>query len=175
MRAKPFHELTAGDVLTRGAVVIPKQMTLRGAARLMAEGRVGAAPVTDARGRCVGLLLATDVVRWAADAGRAGPGAAPVWSEWQVVPPGPGGGDEVRRHMIPDPVTVAPDTPLPEVARLVLADRARRAVVIDRDHRPLGILSAADVLAAALAADRRPGGHGRPARTAASARAALRV
>lgn len=152
MQASNIHELTAADVMRRG-VVVPKNMTLRRAARLMAEGRVGAAAVTDKRGRCAGLLLATALVRWLADGSPAGPQAS-VWSEWQMTVPEEGHGDEVRRHMIPEPLTVAPDTPLPEVARLVLADRSGRAVVIDQHRRPLGILSTADVLPAVLPAER---------------------
>ncbi len=151
---KAFHELTAADVMNRDAVVVPKHMTLRGAARAMADGRVGAAAVTDARGRCVGLLLAAALVRWLADGSRVGPGPTSVWSEWQMAVPDRGNRDEVYRHMTAEPLTVTPDTPLSEVARLVLADRSHRAVVIDQQHRPLGVLSTADVLPAALSTER---------------------
>jgi CBS domain-containing protein len=153
MRTNDFHKLTAADVMGRG-VVIPKHMTLRSAARMMAEGRVGAAAVTDARGRCVGLLLAAALVRWLADGSRVGPDPASVWSEWQMSVPEAGNRDEVRRHMTTEPPTVTPDTPLAEAARLVLADRSRRAIVIDPQHRPLGILSTADVLPAVLSTGR---------------------
>ncbi|HJZ56651.1 MAG TPA: CBS domain-containing protein [Gemmataceae bacterium] len=162
MRAKAIHELTAADVMRRG-VVVPKEMTLRGAARLMAEGRVGAAAVTDARGRCAGLLLAAALVRWLADGRPAGPDPASVWSEWQMTVPEAGTGDEVRRHMNPEPLTVAPDTPLVEVGRRALGDPSRRAVVIDGQHRPLGVVSSADVLSAFLSAPRRLGGRDRAA------------
>lgn len=153
MKTKAMHELTAADVMRRG-VLVPQHMTLRRAARLMAEGRVGAAAVTDRRGRCAGLLLATALVRWLADGHPAGPQPASVWSEWQMSVPAVGNGDEVRRHMIPEPLTVPPDTPLPEVARLVLAERSGRAVVIDQQRRPLGIVSTADVLPTVLPAGR---------------------
>jgi CBS domain-containing protein len=155
--------LTAADVVRRG-VVVPKDMTLRGAARLMAEGRVGAAAVTDARGRCAGLLLAAALVRWLADGSRARPEPAGVWSEWQMTVPGAGAGDEVRRHMTPDPLLVAPDTPLVEVGRLALGTPSRRAVVVDGQRRPLGVLSSADVLSAILSS---PGRLGRGNRAAA--------
>src|SRR4051812_20456478 len=142
----------------RPGVVVPKDMTLRGAARLMAEGRVGAAAVTDARGRCAGLLLAAALVRWLADGSRR-PEPVSVWSEWQMTVPDVG--DEVRRHMISEPLTVAPDTPLVEVGRLALGDPSRRAVVIDGQHRPLGVLSSADILSALLSPPHRPGGRTR--------------
>ena len=155
MRTKAIHELTAADVMRRG-VVVPSDMTLRGAARLLSDGRVGAAAVTNSRGRCAGLLLAAALVRWLADGSRR-PEPASVWSEWQMTVPE--GGDEVRRHMNTEPLTVAPDTPLVEEGRLALGDPSRRAVVIDGQHRPLGVLSSADVLSAFLSIPHRPGGR----------------
>jgi CBS domain-containing protein len=162
MRVKAIHELIAADVMRRG-VVVPRDMTLRGEARLMADGRTDAIPVTDARGRCAGLLLAADLVRWLADGCRVRPETASVWSEWQMTAADAGNGDEVRRQMTPEPLTVAPDTPLIEAGRLTLGDPSRRAVVIDGQHRPLGVLSSADILSALLSTPRRPGGGNRAA------------
>jgi CBS domain-containing protein len=82
----------------------------------------------------------------------------------------PAGRDEVRRHMNPEPLTVAPDTPLVEVGRLALGDPSYRAVVIDEQHRPLGVVSSADVLAAFLSAPRRLEGRDRAATTGREAR-----
>lgn len=153
MRTKAFHELSAADAVRRG-VVIPKHMTHRGAAGLMAEGRA------DARGRCAGLLLAADLVRWLADGRPAGPEPASVWSEWQMKVPEAGNRREVRRRMNPEPPTVAPDSLLAAAGRLTLGDPARRAVVIDGQHRPLGVVSSADV----LLAPRQPGNRSRAAK-----------
>jgi CBS domain-containing protein len=65
--------------------------------------------------------------------------------------------------MNPEPLTVAPDTPLVEVGRLTLGDPSRRAVVIDEHHRPLGVVSSADVLSAFLSAPRQPWNRSRAA------------
>jgi CBS domain-containing protein len=141
-----FQKMTAADVMSRVRETIPEHAPLEAAARLMAEGRSGgAAPVTDLRGRCVGLLLAADLARGLADGNRRGPDAS-AWSEWQMTVPAEG--NEVPRLMNPAPLTLKPDTPLPEVARLVLTDASRRAVVVDRQYRPVGLLSAADVFGA---------------------------
>lgn len=154
---KAFDELTVADVMRRGVVAVPEAMSLRGAARVMAAAGAGAAPVTDARGRCVGLLLASDVLRWVADGGGAGPGTACYWSEWQMGTPG---GGEVGRRMTADPPAVTPDAPLREAARRLLASRTA-AVVVDRRHRPVSVLTAADILAA-VATEPRSGVNGRP-------------
>jgi CBS domain-containing protein len=60
----PAHPLTAGDLMNRDLVVIPRQMLVREAARLLHRAQVSAAPVVDEHGRCVGLLSPADVFRW---------------------------------------------------------------------------------------------------------------
>ena len=148
MRAKRFHELTPADVMSDVGFAIPEGMSVRGAARLMAEAGACAAPVTDAGGRYIGLLLASDVLRWVADGEPTGPDTACFWSEWQM--DAAVGAATVGRRRTVDPPVVTPDAPLPEVARQLLARRTA-AVVVDRRHRPVGVLSPADVLAAVMA------------------------
>lgn len=74
--------------------------------------------------------------------------------------PDEGIADEVRRHMLPEPPTVAPDMPLDEAGRLALGDPSHCVVVVDRQHRPLGILSSEDVLSAFLSTSGRFAGGG---------------
>ncbi len=50
----------------------------------MAEDRVGEVRVTDARGRCAELLLATALLRGLGTEPRARPEPASVWTEWQM-------------------------------------------------------------------------------------------
>lgn len=54
--------VTVRDVMTRAVVAARPEMPLREAARLMHERKVGALPVV-ARGRIVGILSETDVLR----------------------------------------------------------------------------------------------------------------
>lgn len=155
---RAFDELTAADVMRPDVAAIPDALTLREAALVMAEGGTCAAPVTDARGRCVGLLLASHVLRWAADGGGEAAGAAGYWADWQMAVPG--GAAEVRRRMAAPPPAVTADAPLREVARRLLSCRA--VVVVDRHHRPLGVVSAADVLAGTAGAPAGAGGRPGP-------------
>ncbi len=74
---KPLQELTAEDVMTYEVVPLAETMPLREAARLLVGNRVGGAPVVDARGRCVGVLSATDFVRLAGRRADATQPAAP--------------------------------------------------------------------------------------------------
>ena len=54
--------VTVRDVMTRAVVTTRPEMPLREAARLMHERKVGALPVV-ARGRIVGILSETDVLK----------------------------------------------------------------------------------------------------------------
>jgi predicted transcriptional regulator len=60
----PVHDLTAADVMNRHPVVIPRQMLLREAARILHRAKVNGAPVVDEQGRCVGMLFPADILRW---------------------------------------------------------------------------------------------------------------
>lgn len=49
-------------------------------------------------------------------------------------------------YMTPEIVTVRPEAPLPELVRRILETRADRLFVLDECHRPVGVVSAIDVL-----------------------------
>ncbi len=71
-----------------------------------------------------------------------------VLADWQLVemekmPPEP-----VRHYMTADPVSVAPSTPVTTLARQMIDAHIHRVIVVDEDGRPLGIVSATDILAA---------------------------
>ncbi|MGC8590951.1 CBS domain-containing protein [Acidithiobacillus sp.] len=53
---------------------------------------------------------------------------------------------KVEQLMTPDPLTVAPQTPVAEIARLLLEHRINGVPVIDREGRMLGIVTAGDLM-----------------------------
>lgn len=152
---KLFHALTAGEVMSRAVVVLHRQMSAPQAARLLLERRASAAPVVDGLGRCVGVLSATDLLRYAAEGcaakenGALGTG---VWCDWQVVDAQPDSQDEVGRYLTPDPLQVTADTPVGKIADALLDD-GRPVVVVDHGRRPVGMISASGLLAALTVSD----------------------
>jgi len=62
MAAKNPYLLRARDVLSKEAVTIAGNDTLRTALDLMTECRLTALPVVDSQGRCAGILSASDIV-----------------------------------------------------------------------------------------------------------------
>jgi CBS domain-containing protein len=115
-RAKPLSALTADDVMTHDVVRISEDMPLRDAGRLLLHERISGAPVVDARGGCVGVLSALDLLRCADKrAEGAGPGGppAPVTCPFQVAHRRPHG-DEVTLCLLPPgvcPVQVRQEEP----------------------------------------------------------------
>ena len=59
----------------------------------------------------------------------------------------------VRQYMTSDVVTAGPHTPLAKLARTMLDVHIHRVIVVDEQHRPIGIVSSTDLVAALAHAD----------------------
>jgi hypothetical protein len=62
---EPLLALTASELMSPDVVTISQDAPLRAAAELFFQQQIGEAAVVDADGRCVGVLSATDLIRWA--------------------------------------------------------------------------------------------------------------
>jgi CBS domain-containing protein len=152
---KPFFALTASDLMSRPVVMVPREMSLRAAAHLLAQAEVSGAPVVDEGGRCIGVLSATDFMHWAEGGPRREPRGvltATVCSDWQVVDLELLPADEVSEHMTADPVTVPSTASINELAQSMVDGHIHRLIVVDRDNKPVGVVSSTDVLAAVASA-----------------------
>ena len=149
---KPFPLLTAEDLMSADVVVISQDIPLREAACLLAQSHISGAPVVDDHGRCVGMLSATDFVRWASEAGATDPVPADGWprfcSDWQMVDLEALPGNAVRHSMSADLVTAEPATPMTDLARRMIDAHIHRIVVLDEERRPVGLVTSTDILAA---------------------------
>ena len=150
---KPVLALTAGDLMTETVIAVPKEMSLRGAAHILAQAHVSGAPVTDSLGRCVGVISSSDFVTWADGSKRTTTRATkcvgPICSAWQLVEGDGGPAEEtVADYMTADPVTVTVEAPITALCRMMLDAAIHRVVVVDNESRPVGIVSSGDILAA---------------------------
>ncbi len=157
-----FADLTAADIMSRDVVTMPQETPLSVAARLLAERQIGGAPVVDSDGRCVGVFSAADLARRKQReqrAARRAPAIAGcVCSEWEVVEHAwdtlPA--EAVSWYMTADPVLVPPETPIAELARMMVDAHIHRLIVAGADRRPTGIVSSTDVVAAVARTARAP-------------------
>src|SRR5262245_46740371 len=147
---KPLMELMASDLMSEELVLIPREMSLAGAARLLARSGVTGAPVVDADGHCVGVLSSTDFMHWARHDEphrRHAHAQAHVCCSGQLIPENLPE-EDVGRYMTTDPVIMPAAAPIGKLARMMLDAHIHRVIVTDKDRRPIGIVSATDILAA---------------------------
>jgi CBS-domain-containing membrane protein len=150
---KPLLELTASELMSRDLVTIPRQMSLRAAAHLLAQADITGAPVVDDEGRCVGMLSSTDVMHWVdrealphREVARAIKGV--LCDDWSVVDLQRLPAEPVCQFMTRDVVTSNPDTGIGELASRMIDAHIHRIVIADGQGRPVGIVSSTDILAA---------------------------
>ena len=149
--AKSLLDLLAEDVMSRDVLVLPSAMSLRAAAQLLSRTHVSGAPVVDEHGVCIGVLSATDFMKWTGGSGNARRphrGAPACFcSEWQVASVEILPDERVERFMTADPVTVSPGTPISAVARCMLDAHIHRVIVVNDHGQPVGIVTSTDILA----------------------------
>jgi len=150
---KPLMSLCAADIMTRSITLIPRKMSLQGAARLLGRAAVTGAPIVDDDGRCVGVLSATDFMLAVEKEPRLSAGggdcAEALSQPWQIPAGASSTGLCVEDFMTKDPVLVSPNTSIGELACIMIDAHVHRTIVIDPAlQTPCGIVSSMDILAA---------------------------
>lgn len=147
---KPLLSLTAADLMSRELILVPAEMSLQGAARLLSRSHVTGAPVVDSSGRCIGVLSSTDILHWVENPKpKNEPKAAEcVCRSWQIFGNEAAPSDCVRAHMTGNPVTVTGNAAVGELALMMIDAHIHRVIVVDAMGCPIGIVSSTDILAA---------------------------
>jgi CBS domain-containing protein len=150
---KALSELTAADVMTSPAAYVQIETPLKEVARLMLEAGLAAVPVVDEAGNLAGIVSEGDLVR------RNTTGQEPKRSWWMdLFEAHARHSGEFRsyleRHglrakdvMTRDVISVAPDTQIVEIARLLETHRIKRVPVV-RGGRLVGVVSRSNLLKA---------------------------
>ena len=150
---KSILDLTAADLMTHDLICLPQEMSMKQAARLLLQNRISGAPVVDDEGQCVGVISATDFITLTKMNGdRNQPCVGNT--DWEVVEVEQLPEDEIGQFMTSDPVMVAPSTAIGKLAGQMVDAHIHRTIVVDRDNRPIGIVTSTDLLAALAHADR---------------------
>jgi CBS domain-containing protein len=144
--------LKAADVMVTEPVCVEPCTTVRQLAKVLEDNEISGAPVVDHDGRVVGVVSRTDLIRRCSE----GKVDLPPAYLFEVL----GEQSGVDAQVIPEPlicvedfmtepaVTVTPQTPIGDVARLMSTKRIHRIVVVDQDQYPVGIVTTMDLLAA---------------------------
>ncbi len=136
--------MEARDIMTTDVITLSPDMTVEEATDVLLRYRIHGAPVTTPEGRLLSMVSFMDLARRAGEDGR------------------------VRDIMSPDPVVAQEDTPVEEVARLMLDQMVRRVPIV-RAGQVVGIVSASDIVQLFLNLHEAPRLRG-PERASARAR-----
>lgn len=131
--------LLVADVMTMDPVVVAVDDSIEEAARLLHANSISGLPVVDAAGVLVGVISQTDIV---------GVLDSPVGRVLRTQP----SGFRVGELMTSPPVTVPLTGSLRDAARKMVDSRVHRLVATDDAGRPVGVLSAMDLVTLLLEA-----------------------
>ena len=138
---------TVQDVMTENVVTVTEETPFAEIAEVLAEHGISGVPVVDGEGRVAGIVTESDLLRKQEykdeDGGRRSLRAllrrdAEAEAKAAAV--------DARGLMTAPVVSVAPDTPLNEAARLLNSHGFKAMPVIDADGRLAGIVARRDLL-----------------------------
>lgn len=139
--------MQAKDVMTKEVITVRSSTTATEIADLLLRHRISGVPVLGDGDRVVGIVSEGDLVQRIDDGGRQGS----WWLRLFTAPDA--AADYVKRHgrraediMSRDVISVSPDAPLGEIARLLERRHIKRVPVIDGSGRLVGIISRANLL-----------------------------
>lgn len=141
------------DVMSTVAITVAPDDTIQDALFCMAQYRVTALPVTDAKNRCVGILSATDLIDPIRTVERGLDTDAQVNEQarlWWIdtLQHGLLGERNVHEFMTETVMTIDRETSLLEATVEMLRHRIHHLPVVDAEQRLLGIVSTLDLLGA---------------------------
>jgi CBS domain-containing protein len=113
--------MNAQNIMTRDVVTVGAAATVKEAAQILTQQQLSGAPVVDERGQIVGVVSEADIV------------AAK--------------GSRVKDIMSKKVFTITEETPVEEIAALMMTRRIKRLPVM-REEKLVGIVSRADIVAA---------------------------
>lgn len=145
-----LQSLTVADVMTRRVTVVPGCARMEEAARILAEAAASGAPVVDAAGRCIGVLSATDFLRFEVEKAGRQPYVPVDWTGVVNCTELPL--ESVQRFMTPAVQTVSMNESLLKAAEIMCLEHIHRLVVLDEHSAPMGVVSTLDVMSALIAA-----------------------
>jgi CBS-domain-containing membrane protein len=143
--------LTARDIMTREVVTIRPEASVEELAKLLEERLIGGVPVLDQNGRLVGVVTQSDLVQRSRNLEL--PPALNIL-DLHLFLEMPSHfkkrlerllGDQVKDVMTGDPITVAPDTPVNEIASLMTAKGVHTLPVLE-EGKLVGIVGKLDLI-----------------------------
>lgn len=150
--------LRVSDCMSRNVVSVESHQTMAAAAAVMLHNQVSGAPVVNEVGKCIGMLTATDFMRWEARRDARESPLTVSEAEHPLVRTGAdepyqvdlAPSDRVTSHMATAVQTVFDTDTLLRAARVMCGAHVHRLPVLNASQELVGILSALDIVAATV-------------------------
>lgn len=152
-----LNRLTASEVMKTDVVTAAPDDSLQEAMALMIENHVTGLPILDNKSRCVGIISATDILRFEQDHSEETTTANanlarhfdPETSRWEDVRVTSFALEEfadipVSELMTRDIISVRPRATIKTVAQKIVDEEVHRVLVLDSKQYLLGVISAVD-------------------------------
>jgi len=145
---------TVADIMDTDVVTVRPEDDIRAAIETLREHDLPGVPVVNGDGRCVGIVTESDLVLRDEAADIHLPHhidimGGIIWLESTKhfeARVKKALASSVRQMMTENPVTVTPDAPAEEAARLIAEHKHNRLPVVDSDGRVVGVVTRVDVL-----------------------------
>jgi len=138
-------DLTAQDIMTPHPATVMLDTTIPKVVDLMLERNIKRLPVVDEHDALIGIVSRVDVLRAFAE---------PLTTEVPRQTPVPAEHGQVEEVMVPTVSTVRRDAVVAEIVALLVSNRQRRVVVVDRHGQVVGIITDGDLLKRATPTER---------------------
>ncbi|MDX2548854.1 CBS domain-containing protein [Streptomyces sp. WI04-05B] len=147
---------TVGDVMTDEVVQAHRETPFKDVVRLLDAHRISGLPVVDHDDKVIGVVSGTDLVR--GQAARAGGRRDRSYRLPRLRRPGhraaPGALASTAGELMSTPaITVHPEQPVPDAARMMERHGIERLPVVDEEDRLIGIATRRDLLRVFLRTD----------------------
>ena len=147
--------LTVADIMDASPVTVTPEDTVEAVLRVLRENELPGLPVVNSGGRCVGIITEADLVMAGEDADLHLPHYFELFGGFVFLESLGHFEERLRKAtaalardlMTEDPVTIEPDVPIAEAARLISRSKHNRLPVVEHG-RLVGVVTRVDVLEA---------------------------
>lgn len=129
------QETLTRQIMSSPAIAVQEDASLDEALALMEEHDIRRLPVLDAEGHLVGIVSRGDMREATAVKAAVNPYAPEAMGDWLTV----------AEVMTPNPITVTPETPVWQVAELMLEHKIGGLPVVDEKGQLVGLVTESDI------------------------------
>ena len=145
-------ELLAKDIMTKKVITINQEASIQQLSQLLLDNRISGVPVVDNEGKMVGIATEGDII--VKDADLHFPRYFKLLDGIIYLESLTKFKNSLKKHlaikvseiMTENVISCSPETPVYDVANLMIENRVNRIPVVDKDGKPAGIITRADIV-----------------------------